>query len=110
DQRLEADPDEFYNAWVQLYREAAPGGREASGDEVASGRLDGPLPDWYSTHEIWRRQFALAFERFGLDGDPTASADHLRRLLSHAPPYADARAVLERLDRGGYRLGLLSNA
>jgi 2-haloalkanoic acid dehalogenase type II len=124
-QRIECDHDEFYRTWVGLYGPASPWGvglRDATSagehlhaesperERERERMLNGPLPAWHSTHEIWRRQFTLAFERCGLAGDPDAAADYLRHLLSHARPYPDARATLERLDRAGLRLGLLSNA
>src|SRR5690606_7021135 len=46
----------------------------------------------------------------GLPGDPDASANRLRELLSNAEPYPDARETLDRLDALGLRLGLMSNA
>jgi len=112
DQRIECDHDEFYRSWVSMYGKASPwGGFARDGEPTDRERmLSGPLPDWHSTWEIWRRQFELAFEKFGVEGDPDSAADHLRHLLSHAPPYPDARETLERLDGLGFRLGLLSNA
>jgi len=112
DQDIALDPEHFYEGWVKLYGKASPwSGSLVDGDPDNRERmLAGPLPDWHSTWDIWRRQFALAFEQFAVAGDADAAADHLRALLSHAPPYADARETLERLDRAGYRLGLLSNA
>ena len=113
DQRIEvSDPDAFFKAWVGAYgkagpwaasmRDATPGDRERM--------LAGPLPEWFSTRETWRRQFDMAFEQFAVQGDAQAAADRLRDLLSDAKPYADARDTLERLDLAGLRLGLLSNA
>ncbi|MDA0365495.1 MAG: HAD-IA family hydrolase [Chloroflexi bacterium] len=111
-QRIDLNSEEFYEGWVKLYGKASPwAGSFREGDPANRERmLAGPLPEWHSTWDIWRRQFALAFEQFGVEGDADAAADHLRALLSHAPPYADARETLERLDRAGYRLALLSNA
>jgi FMN phosphatase YigB (HAD superfamily) len=113
DQRIECDHEEFYKAWVGGYLVSspwtmtpAPAGEPMDREQM----LSGPLPDWHSTWEIWRRQFTLAFEKFGVKGDPDAAADHIRHLLSNAPAYPDARETLERLDSAGLRLGLLSNA
>ena len=72
--------------------------------------LDGPVPEFITTWEIWRRQFAWVFEDQGLEGDPAAGADHFREVLSHAPAYPGTREVLDALDGAGYRLALLSNA
>ena len=72
--------------------------------------LEGPVPDFITTWEIWRRQFAWVFEDQGLEGDPAAGADLFREVLSHAPAYPDAREVVDALDAAGYRLALLSNA
>jgi 2-haloalkanoic acid dehalogenase type II len=112
DQGLECDHEAFYEGWVGLYGKATPWGSVlVDGDPQNRERmLNGPLPDWHSTLEIWRRQFTLAFAQFGLRGDADDAAARLRHLLSHAPPYPDARGTLERLDTAGYRLGMLSNA
>ncbi len=72
--------------------------------------LDGPVPEFITTWEIWRRQFAWVFEDQGLEGDPAAGANHFREVLSHAPAYPGTREVLDALDAAGYRLALLSNA
>ena len=72
--------------------------------------LDGPVPEFITTWEIWRRQFSWVFEDQGLEGDPAAGADHFREVLSHAPAYPGTREVLDALDAAGYRLALLSNA
>ena len=72
--------------------------------------LEGPVPEFITTWEIWRRQFAWVFEDQGLEGDPAAGADLFREVLSHAPAYPDAREVVDALDAAGYRLALLSNA
>jgi 2-haloalkanoic acid dehalogenase type II len=113
DQRIECDHEEFYKAWVGMYGKASPWAIVPPREGEPLDReqmLVGPLPEWHSTWEIWRRQFTLAFEKFELKGDPDAAADHIRHLLSHAPAYPDARETLERLDSAGLRLGLLSNA
>ena len=72
--------------------------------------LDGPVPEFITTWEIWRRQFAWVFEDQGLEGDPAAGADHFREVLSFAPAYPGTREVLDALDAAGYRLALFSNA
>ena len=72
--------------------------------------LEGPVPEFITTWEIWRRQFAWVFEDQGIEGDPAAGADLFREVLSHAPAFPDAREVVDALDAAGYRLALLSNA
>ena len=72
--------------------------------------LEGPVPEFITTWEIWRRQFAWVFEDQGLEGDPAAGADLFREVLSRAPAFPDAREVVDALDAAGYRLALLSNA
>ena len=72
--------------------------------------LAGPVPDWISTWEIWRRQFEMVYEAESISGDPARGADRFREVLSHAPAYPDAHAVVDALDGAGFRLGLLSNA
>ena len=113
EQGIETDLDAFFEKWVGSYGQAAVwsetrkvGGRGAGSDY----ELNGPLPEWYSTHEIWRRQFGVAFDHFGLKGDGAAAADYLRHELSHVDPYPDAHDTVEALARQGYLLGLLSNA
>lgn len=111
-QGIELDLDRFYETWVRSYAKAGVWPPRSEGEMVATSdhALNGPLPDWHSQWEIWRRQFAFALEDHGAEGDPGAAADHLRKVLSHAAPYDDARATIDGLAERGLVLGLLSNA
>ncbi len=113
EQRIETDIDAFFETWVGSYGKAAVWAedRERIGSKAGGDHeLNGPLPPWYSTHEIWRRQFGVAFDHYGLTGDGAAAADYLRRELSQVAPYPDAHDTVEALARQGYLLALLSNA
>ena len=107
------DMDAFFDFWVKAYGKAAvwAEARAASGGAAGGDlELNGPLPAWHSTHEIWRRQFGVAFEHYGMSGDSAAAADALRARLALADPYPDAHDTVEALAQRGYLLGLLSNA
>jgi len=107
------DMDAFFDFWVKAYGKAAvwAEARAASGGAAGGDlELNGPLPAWHSTHEIWRRQFNVAFEEYGLHGDGAAAADYLREQLSHVDAYPDAHDTVDELARRGYLLALLSNA
>lgn len=88
----------------------APGHRDAEGKLDRALMLDGPLPEWTSTWEMWRQQFEYTFEKLEVSGDATAGANHLRDVLSRAPAYPEAFETIERLAARGYLLGLMSNA
>ena len=112
EQGIETDVDAFFQTWVSSYGRAGVWADQRRGEERPDPDLvlNGPLPGWYSTWEIWRRQFGVAFEHYGLHGDGAAAADYLRLLLSHVDPYPDAHDTIEALARHGYLLALLSNA
>ena len=112
EQQIETDIDAFFQTWVSSYSKAGVWAEARVGDQRPDPDhvLNGPLPDWYSTHEIWRRQFNVAFEEYGLHGDGAAAADHLREQLSHVDAYPDAHDTIDELARRGYLLALLSNA
>lgn len=113
EQGIETDLDAFFEKWVGSYGEAAVWAEQRPRDGSGADsdlELNGPLPPWYSTHEIWRRQFAVAFSHFGIQGDGEAAADYLRRELALVDPYPDAHDTVEALARQGYLLALLSNA
>ena len=113
EQRIETDLDAFFEKWVGSYGQAsvwAESRRQNTGGAGSDHELNGPLPAWYSTHEIWRRQFGVAFEHFGLHGDGEAAADNLRHELSLVDPYPDAHDTIEALAQQGYLMALLSNA
>ena len=112
EQRIETDGDAFFLQWDGYYSRASVWGDEGANREHPDrpGVLNGPLPDWHSQWEIWRRQFEWAFEQSGVTGDPEHGANQLRELLSRAEPYPDAHDTIEELAARGYLLGLLSNA
>ena len=105
---FEAAAKGFEQAWNRV----SPWGEhvDADGKPDRARMLGGPVPEFVTTHEIWRRQFALLFGGLGLDGDAQAGADRFREVLSRAPAYPEAHAVVDALDAAGLRLGLLSNA
>ena len=113
EQGIETDIDAFFEKWVGSYGQAAVWAADRARNAGGAGsdhELNGPLPAWYSTREIWRRQFGVAFEHYGLSGDGEAAAEYLRRELSQVGPYPDAHDTIEALARRGYLLALLSNA
>ena len=106
------DFEEVSKSFEQAWNRVSPWAEHVD-DEGKPDRehmLGGPAPEWISTWEIWRRQFALVFEDQQLEGDPAAGADRFREVLSHAPAYPDAHDTVDALDAAGLRLGLLSNA
>ena len=112
EQQIETDIDAFFETWVTSYGKAGvwADDRRAADRPDPEHVLNGPLPQWHSTWEIWRRQFGVAFEHYGLQGDGAAAADYLRHRLSHVDPYPDAHDTIEALAQQGYLLALLSNA
>ena len=111
-QGIEVDLDMVSETFVKAFGKVSPWG-EIQDDEGKIDRarmLTGPVPEFFPTREIWRRQFELTFREHGLAGDAEAGAEHLRAVLSRAPAYPDAFDTVERLAAHGYRLGLLSNA
>ena len=112
EQKVETDIDAFFEKWVSSYGKAGVWADESRHLERPDHQhvLNGPLPAWYSTREIWRRQFGVAFEHFGLTGDGQAAADYLSHELSLVDPYPDAHDTVEALAQSGYLVALLSNA
>jgi 2-haloalkanoic acid dehalogenase type II len=112
DQGIEVeDAEAFFKAWVELYGRASVWHQYwQNGRPDPNISLNGPLPEWHSTYEIWRRQFNLAFEKFGVTGDAEAAAAFVRDRLAQVDPYPDAHDTIEGLAQRGYLLGLLSNA
>lgn len=116
DQRVEVeDFDAFFLTWQRSYRagdvwdqsdRADPGPRGWPSESA----LNGPLPDWHSQWEIWRRQFQAAIDHHGVPCEAAAAADRFREALSIAPAYPEAHDAVEGLAARGYLLGLLSNA
>lgn len=115
ERRVEVDVDAFFTTWQRSYGlgdvwEHAPrqeGAPPAWPTEVA---LNGPLPEWHSQWEIWRRQFQATLDHHAVAGDATEAADRFREALSAAPPYPDAHETVEGLAQRGLLLALLSNA
>ena len=112
EQRIETDADAFFREWDGYFSRASVWGEEGLNRHhpARASVLDGPLPDWHSQWEIWRRQFEWAFAQREIDGDPEHGANRLRELLSDADAYPDAYETVEALASRGYTLGLLSNA
>ncbi len=110
-QGIEVEHEAFFDTWTKAYAQADVWQRDPDDPRpMLEKMLAGPLPDWHSQWEIWRRQFAHALTTHSLHGDAEAAADHFRRRLTETPPYADALETIEGLHARGYALGLLSNA
>ena len=110
-QGLVADLDTVAETFVKAFGKVSPWGeiQDEEGKIDRARMLSGPVPEFFPTREIWRRQFELTFREVAI-GDAEAGAEHLRAVLSRAPAYPDAFDTVERLATHGYRLGLLSNA
>ena len=113
-QGLEVDHEAFARTFVMAWLKVSPwSDQQYLGEDGRPDRghmLAGPVPEWISTYEMWRRQFEIAFAEFNLPGDATSAAHYLREVLSVAPAYPDAYQTIERLAAHGFRIGLLSNA
>jgi len=110
-QGVEVDHEAFFETWTKAYAQADVWRRDPADPQPMLERmLAGPLPDWHSQWEIWRRQFQAALDIHQVQGDAEAAADHFRTRLSDSPPYADALDTVEALHARGYALALLSNA
>lgn len=110
-QGIAVDHEAFFETWTKAYAQGDVWTRDPGDPRPALDRmLAGPLPDWHSQWEIWRRQFAAALATHEVRGDAEAAADHFRARLSESPPYPDALDTVERLHARGYALALLSNA
>lgn len=110
-QRIAVDHEAFFDTWTKAYVQADVWPREPAGTgHMFERMLTGPIPDWHSQWEIWRRQFAAALATHTVSGDAEAAADHFRACLSESRPYADALETIEELHARGYALALLSNA
>lgn len=110
-QGIAVDHEAFFETWTKAYAQGDVWTRDP-GDPVPmlDRMLAGPLPDWHSQWEIWRRQFAAALATHEVQGDAEAAADRFRAQLSVSPPYPDALNTIEALHGRGYALALLSNA
>jgi len=115
EQRIEVDFDEFFPTWQRSYRLGDVWDQDDRDQHGPTGwptqrALNGPLPDWHSQWEIWRRQFQAALDHHELGGDATIAANRFRHALSHADAFAEVHDAIEALATRGYLLGLLSNA
>lgn len=113
--QAQVDLDAFFTTWQRSYGvadvwEHPPRTETDPPTWPTDHALNGPLPDWHSQWEIWRRQFHAACNAHQVDGDPTFAADRFRHALSHAPAYPDAYETVEGLAGRGRLVGLLSNA
>ena len=114
--------DDLYRAFHSAYMQAAPfeftrAGADGDGepdDEQRRANLDrmlnGPVEDWITIREIWRRQWEATFEQNDLAGDAERAAEQFRDRLSVAAPYPDAHETVARLAECDLTLALLSNA
>ena len=107
-----ADHEEVFSTFFDSNSQAGPWGNPADLEHKPDCQLmlSGPLPEWMSQWDIWRRQWKIAFEAHDLDGDPDHAANYLRDELAVADAYPDAHHTLERLAARDLTLGLLSNA
>lgn len=115
DQGVEVDLDEFFPTWQRSYRAGDVWDHSDRPDNDPAGwptqhALNGPLPEWHSQWEIWRRQFQAALDHHHLRADATAAANRFRAALSEANAFPEAHEAVERLAQRGLLLGLLSNA
>jgi len=114
-QGLSCDGATLWDKWMEIWRRRArqPGGGEGPPRgpvlDVATRPLKGPVPNYRFYREEWPEHFAQCFDELGLQGDPAAAYEHVRRRLAEAEAFPEARAVVEGL-RARYRLALLSNA
>ncbi len=113
------DAEAVYRTWYGVYSRVGPwrhlfpedmplGTSEARIDRTPM--TEGPIPEFFTQWEWWRRQWEKTFEVHSLDGDSVAAADDLREHLSHLDAYPDALATTDTLAAAGLRLALLSNA
>lgn len=112
EQGLQADLDAFAESLKKSFQHVSPWGdhKDEDGKPDRQHMLAGPVPDWISTWEIWRRQFAHTFEEYELAGDATAAANRLRGVLAESEAYPDAHDTIEAIAGHGLLVGLLSNA
>ena len=112
EQGLQAELDAFAESLKKSFQHVSPWAdhKREDGTPDREHMLAGPVPDWISTWEIWRRQFAHTFEEYELAGDATAAANRLRGVLSESEAYPDAHAAIASIAACGVLVGLLSNA
>jgi 2-haloalkanoic acid dehalogenase type II len=114
EQGLEVEIDAFAESLKKSFQQVSPwaveGHRREDGSLDRDYMLNGPVPGWISTWEIWRRQFAHSFEEYALAGDATAAANRQRCVLSESEAYPEAHDAIEAIASSGLLVGLLSNA
>ena len=112
DQKINFNHEEFYTTWVDKYSESGVWGLKGpkQEDPCPDIALNGPLPEWHSQWEIWRRQFEKAFLYHEITGDPLEAANTVRELIAQAVLYTDAKESLSLLSKLKINLGVLSNA
>jgi 2-haloalkanoic acid dehalogenase type II len=112
------DVEAVYKTWYGVYSRVGPW-RDLFPRDMPMGapeRIDrdpmtqGPIPEFFTQWEWWRRQWDATFKVHNLEGDSAAAADDLREALSHLEAYPDALETTDRLAAGGLRIALLSNA
>ncbi|MSQ42227.1 MAG: HAD family hydrolase [Dehalococcoidia bacterium] len=116
------DHDAVYRTFFSAYGKAGPWGdlmprtapteplTDQQRSAITSHTLDGPLPPWMPTYEIWRRQWTITFCAHQIAGDVDRAAGYLREELARADAYPDAYATIEALAGRGLQVALLSNA
>ncbi len=106
------DHEELFKTWYGAFGPVGPWGHlfhDGKRPDRAS-MVEGPLPEFITQWEWWRRQWAATFEALRLEGDPTAASDYLRDLLTNTAAYPDAAETLDALASQGLLVALLSNA
>jgi hypothetical protein len=65
EQGLETNFDEFFQTWIKSYAAGGVWGMEGPSRERPEDDrvMNGPLPEWHSQWEIWRRQFTRPSRR-----------------------------------------------
>lgn len=112
------DVEAVYKTWYGVYsrvgpwRDLFPPGEPIGAPERINRdpMTEGPIPEFFTQWEWWRRQWEATFKFHNLEGDSVAAADDLREALSHLEAYPDALETTDRLAAGGLRIALLSNA
>ncbi len=112
EQGLIVDLDAFTESFKKSFQHVGPWAehKREDGSPDRGYMLDGPVPCWISTWEIWRRQFTHTFEEYKLAGDATAAANQLHGVLSRSETYPDVHDAIEAITDSGRIVGLLSNA
>jgi 2-haloalkanoic acid dehalogenase type II len=112
------DVEAVYKTWYGVYSKVGPwrflfppGTPPGAAERINRDPMtEGPIPEFFTQWEWWRRQWEATFTEHHLDGDSAAAADDLREALSHLQAYPDALETTDRLAGAGLRIALLSNA